>query len=184
MNPTRDRLILENQERVEVIARIFYRRVYGNVDLEDLIHEGLLGLMDAIDRFNSRMAYSADKKPQLFRAFIDRRIKGAILDYLRRLDPLTRKLRAEVKAGARSFQQVPVDHANQHPDKPFPIAPLDVRTLLTAARLTSRERCIVQRSFLSEQTLATISTEYGYTLRLAQRTRRRAIAKLRAVVSE
>ena len=59
-----------------------------------LIHEGVIGLMAAVDSFDPKGAAS-------LRTYAEYRIRGAMLDYLksRKVDPLTRSHRKRVKAG-------------------------------------------------------------------------------------
>jgi RNA polymerase sigma factor for flagellar operon FliA len=60
------------------------------VDLDDLIHAGVLGLFDAVNKFDAG-------KKVLFHSYAKHRIKGAILDSLRQLDWASRDLRKRQK---------------------------------------------------------------------------------------
>ena len=71
---------------VRKIAMRIARRLPQSVDLDDLINAGTVGLMEALDR------YQPDGNPR-FEAYAEFRVKGAILDELRRLDPLNRVAR-------------------------------------------------------------------------------------------
>jgi RNA polymerase sigma factor for flagellar operon FliA len=71
---------------VRKIAMRIARRLPQSVDLDDLINAGTVGLMEALDR------YQPNGNPK-FEAYAEFRIKGAILDELRRLDPLNRVAR-------------------------------------------------------------------------------------------
>lgn len=84
----REQLILSHLPQVELLARRLSRRC-PQVELEDLIGVGAIGLIQAIDRF--------DPSRNLMSTFAERRINGAMLDYLRRIDPLPR--------AARHFQE-------------------------------------------------------------------------------
>jgi len=61
------------------------------VDTEDLVGYGILGLIEAIERFEPERGYR-------FETFAARRIRGSILDALRSLDPLPRSARQRVNA--------------------------------------------------------------------------------------
>ena len=63
-----------------------------HVDLDDLVHAGILGLFDAATKYNP------DKKVA-FSSYAKHRIKGAILDSLRQLDWASRDLAAPPQAG-------------------------------------------------------------------------------------
>ena len=60
---------------------------WGCVNKDDLLSYAVLGLIDAIDRYNPSLGAS-------FEAFASPRIRGAVLDALRRLDWVPRSLRA------------------------------------------------------------------------------------------
>ena len=60
------------------------------VDLDDLVHAGVLGLFDATNKYNP------DEKV-VFHSYAKYRIKGAILDSLRQLDWASRDLRKRQK---------------------------------------------------------------------------------------
>jgi RNA polymerase sigma factor for flagellar operon FliA len=66
----------------------------ASVDREDLVSEARIGLLDAINRFDPA-------KQVKFETYASIRIKGAIVDYLRKLDWAPRSLRAK----AREFAQ-------------------------------------------------------------------------------
>lgn len=75
---------------VRPIATSIRAKVPANVELEDLIHDGICGLVDAARRFDVTRNVP-------FAAYAKHRIRGAILDGLRRLDPASRDLRAKAK---------------------------------------------------------------------------------------
>lgn len=75
----REALILAHLPAVKIVARNIYRRLPAGTSLDDLISTGTLGLIEAIDSFN------ADLGVQL-RTYAAHRIRGAILDSLRRMD--------------------------------------------------------------------------------------------------
>ena len=75
----RDQIVLENLSLVKAIAIRVRESLPAHVDLDDLVHAGVLGLLDAVTK------YSTDKNVA-FRAYAKHRIKGAILDSLRQQD--------------------------------------------------------------------------------------------------
>ncbi len=72
--------------RVIVHARRVARRLPAHIPLNDLISAGLLGAVEGFLRFDPERSETLD-------AFLDHRIRGAILDELRRADPLSRTQR-------------------------------------------------------------------------------------------
>ncbi len=72
---------------VRRIAMKTVRSLPSSVTLDDLLSAGWIGLAEALQRRTSGM------NEEQFEAYASHRVQGAILDYLRSLDPLSRKLR-------------------------------------------------------------------------------------------
>src|SRR6266850_1050014 len=70
-------------------------RVPASVDLDDLIGAGVLGLIDAVDRFDASRSIP-------FEAYARTRIQGAILDALRAEDHLSRRDRRRSREADRA----------------------------------------------------------------------------------
>ena len=86
----RDRIVLDHLPLVKAIAIRVHENLPVHVDLDDLIHAGVLGLFDAVMKFD-------DSKNVAFHSYAKHRIKGAILDSLRELDWASRDLRKRQK---------------------------------------------------------------------------------------
>ncbi|HEY6392742.1 MAG TPA: FliA/WhiG family RNA polymerase sigma factor [Bryobacteraceae bacterium] len=86
----RERLILEHLPQVRLIARRIHERLPESVNLDDLVSTGTLGLIAAIDRFDS----SHNVK---LKTYAEYKIRGAILDSLRGLDWAPRQQRKRSK---------------------------------------------------------------------------------------
>jgi RNA polymerase sigma factor for flagellar operon FliA len=86
----RERLILEHLPQVRLIARRIHDRLPESVSLEDLVSTGIVGLISAIDRFDS----SHNVK---LKTYAEYKIRGAILDSLRGLDWAPRQQRKRSK---------------------------------------------------------------------------------------
>jgi RNA polymerase sigma factor for flagellar operon FliA len=95
----RERLILEHLPQVRLIARRIHSRLPDNVSLDDLISTGVLGLIAAIDRFEpSRHVH--------LRTYAEHKIKGSILDSLRRMDWAPRQERKRAKEVEAAIAEV------------------------------------------------------------------------------
>ena len=88
--PERDALILKHLPQVRLIARRIHTRLPEYVSFDDLVSTGTLGLISAIDRFDR------SRNIQL-KTYAEHKIKGAILDSLRRLDWAPRQQRKHAK---------------------------------------------------------------------------------------
>ncbi len=90
----RDRLVLSYSPMVHYIASRKVRELPTHCDLDDLVSCGLMGLMDAVDRFDP-------VKGATFEQYAWTRASGAIMDELRRQNWTTRSAR---RAGRRIEQ--------------------------------------------------------------------------------
>ncbi len=86
----RDRLLTEQLPQVRYIARRIHERLPRHVPLEDLVHAGVVGLIDALQKYDSA-------KNVQFGSYAKFRIRGAILDSLRELDWSPRDLRRKAR---------------------------------------------------------------------------------------
>jgi RNA polymerase sigma factor for flagellar operon FliA len=86
----REQLILDHLPQVRLIARRIHDRLPESVSLDDLISTGIVGLISAIDRFDS----SHNVK---LKTYAEYKIRGAILDSLRGLDWAPRQQRKRSK---------------------------------------------------------------------------------------
>ncbi len=86
----RDRVVMENLPLVKAIALRVHESLPVHVEIDDLVHAGILGLFDAATKYNP-------DKQVVFSSYAKHRIKGAILDSLRQLDWASRDLRRRHK---------------------------------------------------------------------------------------
>ncbi len=87
---TREKIILEYAPLVKVVAGRLSMYLGYNVEYEDLVSYGIFGLIDAIDKFD----YLKDIK---FETYASLRIRGAILDQIRKMDWIPRTIRQKQK---------------------------------------------------------------------------------------
>lgn len=89
-SPTRDERVLENAELVKRIAYHLVSRLPPSVDVDDLIQAGMIGLLEAAS------SYSPDGGAN-FRTYAGIRIRGSMLDEIRRLDWTPRSVHRKVR---------------------------------------------------------------------------------------
>ncbi len=97
----RERLVLEHMPMVRYLARRIHERLPAHVEMEDLVSAGVVGLIDALSKFDG-------KKQVQFKSYAQFRIRGAILDSLRMLDWSPRELRRkgrEIEEAIRALTQ-------------------------------------------------------------------------------
>ncbi|HLW89258.1 MAG TPA: FliA/WhiG family RNA polymerase sigma factor [Terriglobales bacterium] len=86
----RERILLEQLPQVRYLARRIHERLPRHVPLDDLVHAGVIGLMDALNKFDR-------SKHVQFSSYAKFRIRGAILDSLREMDWGPRELRRKAR---------------------------------------------------------------------------------------
>ena len=102
-NKLRDQLISDYAPLIRFIAQRIALRLPPNIDLDDLISSGIIGLMDAIDKYDP----SRDNK---FRTYAEFRIRGAILDELRSQDWVPRSVRDKAKKIEKTSARLEQEH--------------------------------------------------------------------------
>ena len=86
----REQIILEYAPLVKVVAGRLSMYLGYNVEYEDLVSYGIFGLIDAIDKFDMQ-------KDVKFETYASLRIRGAILDQIRKMDWIPRTARQKQK---------------------------------------------------------------------------------------
>lgn len=95
----KDEIIIEYAPLIKYIAQKIAARLPSNIELDDLISCGVIGLMDAIQKFDP----SRDNK---FKTYAEFRIRGAILDELRAQDWVPRSIREKAKLVERTYSKL------------------------------------------------------------------------------
>ena len=97
----REKLILEYAPLVKVVAGRLSMYLGYNVEYDDLVSYGIFGLIDAIDKFDCM-------KEVKFETYASLRIRGAILDQIRKMDWIPRTIRQrqkKIEAVMREIEQ-------------------------------------------------------------------------------
>ncbi len=95
----RNRVILEHLPQIRFIAQRLAMRLPPEVQLEDLISSGVIGLLDAYEKFDPSKGVS-------FKTYASVRIRGAILDNLRGLDWAPRDLRSRSREVEQAYARL------------------------------------------------------------------------------
>jgi RNA polymerase sigma factor FliA len=98
-NSTREKLIIEYSPLIKFVAQKIAARLPANIELDDLISSGVIGLMDAMDKYDA----ARDNK---FKTYAEFRIRGAILDELRAQDWVPRSVREKAKLLEKCYQKI------------------------------------------------------------------------------
>jgi len=96
---SKDELIVKYAPLIKYIAQKIAARLPPNIELDDLMSAGVIGLMDAIKKYDS----SRDNK---FKTYAEFRIRGAILDELRAQDWIPRSIRDKAKLLEKCYTKI------------------------------------------------------------------------------
>lgn len=111
LNPKeREELIREYTPLIKFIAQKIAIRLPSNIELDDLISSGVIGLMDAIEKYDP----TRDNK---FKTYAEFRIRGAILDELRAQDWVPRSVRDKAKLLDRTVSDLEASLGRQASDE-------------------------------------------------------------------
>ncbi|MCB1153572.1 MAG: FliA/WhiG family RNA polymerase sigma factor [Deltaproteobacteria bacterium] len=95
----RAELIKKYTPLIKLVAMRIIRKLPPQIELDDLINTGVLGMMDAIEKYDP----NRDIK---FETYAEFRIRGAILDELRSLDWVPRSIRSRLNELERTYQEL------------------------------------------------------------------------------
>jgi RNA polymerase sigma factor for flagellar operon FliA len=95
----REDIVLEHTPLIRYIVNRIAVRLPSHIDLEDLHNTGVIGLMDAIEKYDP-------EKNCKFKTYAEFRIKGAILDQLRSLDWVPRSVRQKGRKLERAYSDM------------------------------------------------------------------------------
>lgn len=98
----KDNLILEYAPIVKMIAHKIASRLPPSILLDDLISAGVLGLMDALEKWDPN-------RETKLKTYAEFRIRGAILDELRAQDWVPRSIRDKAKLVDRAMKKLEVE---------------------------------------------------------------------------
>lgn len=96
---SREQIIIEYAPLVKIVAGKLSMYLGYNVEFDDLVGYGIFGLIDAIDKFDST-------KDVKFETYASLRIRGAILDQIRKMDWIPRTIRQKQKKLDAAVQNI------------------------------------------------------------------------------
>lgn len=106
----RDKIILEYAPLVKIVAGRLSIYLGYNVEYDDLVGYGIFGLIDAIDKFD----YDKGVK---FETYASLRIRGAILDQIRKMDWIPRSLRQKQKKMEAAISKIETQYGRPAKDE-------------------------------------------------------------------
>ncbi|MCR5310329.1 MAG: FliA/WhiG family RNA polymerase sigma factor [Lachnospiraceae bacterium] len=105
----REQLILEYAPLVKIVAGRLSMYLGYNVDYDDLVSYGIFGLIDSIDKFDSC-------KDVKFETYASLRIRGSILDQIRKMDWIPRTVRQKQRQLDTAMREFEAENGRQATD--------------------------------------------------------------------
>lgn len=106
----RETIILEYAPLVKVVAGRLSMYLGYNVEYDDLVGYGVFGLIDAIDKYD----FGKDVK---FETYASLRIRGAILDQIRKMDWIPRTVRQKQKKIEAAVKEIEANSGRNATDE-------------------------------------------------------------------
>lgn len=106
----KEKIILEYAPLVKVVAGRLGMYLGNNVEFDDLVGYGIFGLIDAIDKYDSM-------KEVKFETYASLRIRGSIIDQIRKMDWIPRTIRQKQKQIDMVMRQVEQETGRQATDE-------------------------------------------------------------------
>ena len=162
LTPAQRDLVDQHLKLAALIAMDYSRRLPANIEHDDVEQAARMGLIDAALRFDSARGATFD-------TFARWRINGAIRDYLRSLDAVTKAERARINAGeASDVVHLNVDElymepraAQRTPEEASMAAQFAAQLRNLVEGLNGRKRTIVREYYYQERTMADIGESLG-----------------------
>ncbi|MDR7459733.1 MAG: sigma-70 family RNA polymerase sigma factor, partial [Armatimonadota bacterium] len=175
---------------VRGIARGVAQALPPSVEVDDLVHDGVVGLLEAIGRFDPSRGVD-------FSTYATYRIRGAILDGLRGRDPLPRSLRRQLGAAPRAsaplavvpLKVVPLDAAlvlagdDGQPEEALLAEELRAEVERALRALPPRHRRLLALRFGRGLRLREVAACFGISMTRAAELQERAIRRLRTALA-
>lgn len=96
---TKEEIVVRYAPLVKYLAQKLALRLPANIELDDLISSGVMGLMDAVDKYDAQ-------RENKFKTYAEFRIRGAMLDELRAQDWVPRSVREKAKQLERVYGRI------------------------------------------------------------------------------
>jgi RNA polymerase sigma factor for flagellar operon FliA len=98
----REEIVVQYAPLVRYVIGRLALRIPSSIDREDLLGYGTIGLIEAVDRFDPQRGVR-------FETYAIQRIRGSVIDQLRRLDPVTRGVRQKAGQIERAMSEISME---------------------------------------------------------------------------
>ncbi len=200
----KEKIVLENLQLVKKVAsKIYYRLPKGEIEFDELVNVGVIGLLKAIDKY--------DKEKAKFSTYAYIKIRGEILDYLRSLDIVPRGIRDKIKKGEVVDENMNIPLSNsaiflsiekaigdtedlkfvdtlisklETPEEYAQKVELREKINEALSTLSEKEKKVIQMIFFEEKDLKEISQALGISMSRISQIKSQAVKKLKSALSK
>lgn len=99
----KDKLVTEYVSLVKNIAGRLYTSFHSQVEYDDIVGTGIIGLIDAVEKFDH-------KKQIKFETYATIRIRGAVVDHMRQNDWVPRSTRAKYRQWESTIERLQLEY--------------------------------------------------------------------------
>ncbi len=199
----KEEIVLEHLPLVKkVAAKIYHKLPDCDIEFDDLVNTGIIGLMKAIDKYDERKAK--------FSTYAYIKIRGEILDFLRSLEVVPRSVKDKIKKEQENTDELSIPLSNtavmvsiekaiydKDPNLKLvdilvsnKISPEDYaikqdlkeKVLKAMEKLSDKEKAILQMIFFEERDLKYISKELNISMSRVSQLKNIAIEKIKTIL--
>ncbi|WP_126992444.1 sigma-70 family RNA polymerase sigma factor [Thermosipho globiformans] len=158
----KEALVREYLPYIKKIAYDLKRNLPHNVEVDDLIQEGLVAFLQAIEKFDP-------KKGAKLRSYLLTRVKGAMYDYLRKIDWMPKNLRHDIKLVEDAIINMESDSNDIDFEKIAKITNLPIENVKRAYNELTRKQLLMLDSYISDDSelidkIASDENPYSYAI--------------------
>jgi RNA polymerase sigma factor for flagellar operon FliA len=129
-----EKIIIEYAGLVKLVAGRLSMYLGYNVEYDDLVGYGTFGLIDAIDKFDIKKGYK-------FETYASLRIRGAILDQIRKMDWIPRSIRQKQRKLDMAYQSLEAKYGRAATDEELAaeleISPDELESWMNQTKVTN-----------------------------------------------
>ncbi len=200
---TKDQIVLEHLPLVKkVAAKIYHKLPDCDIEFDDLVNTGIIGLMKAIEKYDERKAK--------FSTYAYIKIRGEILDYLRSLEIVPRSVKDKIKKECENTDELSIPLSNTavmvsiekaiyekdpslklidtlvskriSPEEEVIQEDLREKILLAMEKLNEKEKAVLQMIYFEERDLKYISNQLGISMSRVSQLKSIAIEKIKSIL--
>lgn len=164
-------ILIEHYQPLVFKEAMVYQQ--GSIDVMDCVQEGTVGLIEALERYDYR-------KGVAFSLFAIHRIRGRILDYLRKEGKMDRLWASE--GDEVWWEQLPAEG----PSTEMAVEEKVHGSLVSEAlqQLPTQEKLVLEQVYMAHKSVATIADDLSCSNSYIHRLRRRGIERLRSLLGD